>query len=322
MPKELTHLIVAEASKQRFSSQNPNTLLNDCLKRHRNMYRFGSVMHDVAFCASSSRNGEKLKEKGFAVHGSPPNDTLRPFKYLGAMYDETGDNEILALIAGAVTHMITDVEFHPFVYYYTGDSLARHYRLETLIDTYISARQGMWLETPLSTRRFYKHLKWKYDFLTTHLSGFLGLSESFKPEIMKAMNTHAFALNLFRSRLGYHLFRLTAVWGSEAHKSKANLFYPLRMRFDSPFFQSEFYYRHPVTGVTETASLETFIDRAVKKACGMFETIQAASGNRRLEKFFSSLSPVSLETGLDPDMGKAHHYTDTSKSIDHLISGR
>lgn len=322
MPKELTHLIVAEASKKTFSSRHPDTLLNGCLMRHRDVFRFGAVMHDVAFCASSSKRGQAVKEKGFDVHGTPPNDTLRPFKYLGSEYDKTGDAEILAMISGAVTHMLADVAFHPFVYYYTGDNLSRHYRLETLIDTYVAGRQGSWLDSPVSTRGFYRHLKGKYDFLIGHLCGFLGLSDVHQPEIAKALNMHAFALKLFRSRVGFHLFRLTTLWGSQDYKSKTNLFYPSGMRFEAPFFQSDFVYHHPVTGVSETVNVETLVERAVQNVCVMFEAIQEAAKDRSLETYFSGLLPVSLETGLDPFMGKPHHYTDVSTSIDQLVSGR
>lgn len=319
MPKELTHLIVSEAARQSYSAK---TSLGEMIERHLHVYRFGAVMHDIPFCASSSKHGIAFKEKGYEVHGTTDLGPIRPFIYLGSVYDKTGDPNVLALIAGAVTHMMADVVFHPFVYYYTGESISRHYRIETLIDTHLSGRQGIWFEKPVTTRGFYRHLKGKNGFLSRHLSGFFGLSDPFFPEITKALNMHAFALRLFRSRAGYHLFRMTALVGSKSYRSKTNLFYPSKMRFHSPFFQSEFVYRHPVTGEPSKATLESLVDTAVQKACGIFEEIQEAVDHRGMERFFSGFSPVSLETGLAPSAGKTFRYTDLSKPIDRLVSAQ
>lgn len=322
MPKELTHLIIAEASKIKFSPQNRNSMLCEQFERYGDYFRFGAVMHDISFCASSTANGIILKQKGREVHGDPPNDTLRPFKYLARVYDQTGKPEILSLIAGAVTHMMADCVFHPFVYYYSGNEISRHYRLETLIDTHLSEGQGAWLDKPVSTRDIYKNLKREFDFLATQLSGFLGLLETFKPEITKALALHAFTLKLFRSRMGYYLFRLIACLGSEDFKSKANLFYPSGMRFKAPFFDRNFTYRHPITGEVRHGSLDSFVESAVQKSCEMFEAIQTAAEKRSVESYFSTMPAVSFETGLDPSLGRSFKYTDVSVSIDRLISGQ
>jgi len=318
MPKELTHLILADTSKQRFLGKNPNSVLGELLETYGDYFLFGAVMHDVSFFASSTSFGEMLKKKGKAVHGNPPNDTLLPIRYLLDVYGRTGAGETLALMAGALTHMIVDSLFHPFVYYYTGDVISRHYLLETLIDTHLArGTENMFLN-----RNLYKNLRGNFDFLALHLSGFLGLSGSYIPEIKRAMNMHALTLRFFRSRKAYYLFRLMSCLGSEEIKSKAHLFYPYKMRFKTPFFDSNFFYRHPVTGSVGTGPLGWFVETAVQRSCELFDEIQTRLADKSLELFFSEKQPVSLESGLDPFIIiRPFHHTDLSMPIDRLVSG-
>jgi hypothetical protein len=320
MPKELTHLIIAEETRNRFSQMSPHSVLSHHLEKYREHYLFASVMHDIPFYARSTAEGKKLKHQGSVVHGIPPNDTLQPFRYLSGEYDRTGAAVITALIAGAVTHMIADCVFHPFVYYFSGDKIARHFRLETLMDTHLSINQGAALEKQVSTLSLYKHLKQDLPFLAQHLSGFMGLPETIIPETIKTMKLHDLTLKLFRSRICYYIFRLISCLGSYEFKSKAELFYPSDMRFDTPFFNEDFFYRHPVTGDAATGSVDLFVETAVQKGCELFEKIQTAAESRSLELLFNSLPPLSLETGLDPSIGRHFLYTDLSVPIDRLVS--
>jgi hypothetical protein len=322
MPKELTHLIVAQSSKERYSQRSPGTVVKDAVERHVDYFLFGAVMHDVSFCGSSTANGETVKHRGHVIHGDHEGDTLEPFRYLASVYDKTGSKELLSLIAGAVTHMMTDSVFHPFVYYYSGNDIKRHYRLETLLDTHLAAGQERRLGRPVSTLGIYKNLRREFDHLAGHLSGFLGLSESFIPEIVKALKLHDFVLKLFLSRSGYHLFRLISLVKSDDFKSKVHLFYPQGMRYHTPFFEKDFFYRNPVSGESGSGHVDVFIDTAVEKICGLCEEMGKAAEKRELECFFKEMSPVSLETGLDPRFGRTFRYTDLSVSIDRLVSGK
>lgn len=320
MPKELTHLMIAEASRRTFSEKNPNATLSDLLKRCPDHYRFGSVMHDVAFFSSSTALGNKIKQQGLSVHGVPPGDTVAPFRYLAALYDRARSPEILALTAGAATHMITDCLFHPMVYHFSGHRIDRHYRLETLIDTHLFNRQTRWLKNPVSVVHLYAPLKEGRKDLARTMCGFLGLPESFTPEVIRAMTLHAITLKLFRSRAGYWLFRLFLSLGSDEVKSKIHLFYPPGMRFKTPFFDRTFAYRHPVTGDLHEGHLERLVDTAIQKSCDLFEGIETAASHGRLESFFSGIAPLSLETGLDLSSGRDFRYTDLSRSIDRIVS--
>jgi hypothetical protein len=286
MPKELTHLIIAEETRSRFSQMSPHSALNKHLDQYRDYFLFASVMHDIPFYARSTAEGKKLKHQGSTIHGIPPNDTLQPFKYLCCEYDRTGAEKIMALIAGAATHMIADCVFHPFVYYFSGDKIARHFRLESLMDTHLSKNQGATLEKQVSPLALYHNLRQDIHFLARHLTGFLGLPETYTPETTKTMKLHDLTLKLFRSRICYYIFRLISSAGSYDLKSKAELFYPADMRFDTPFFDDNFFYRHPVTGESATGNIDLFVETAVQKGCELFEKIQTAAESRSLELLF------------------------------------
>ena len=318
MPKELTHLVLAEAARKTFSEAGNLSGMGLLLKEHRAFYLFGAVMHDLAFCAPSGPAGDKVKAKGMAVHGNPVGNTLAPLIWLAAEYDKTGNPDILAMIAGAVSHMHADAVFHPFVYYYTGDEIARHYRLETLIDTYFYKNQKRWTDVSVSTLDLYKNMK--SDPLAFYLTGFLDLSDASTFVLKKALRMHWFVLRFFRSRAGYYLFCVASLFCAGEFKSKTKLFYPAGMKFDTPFFDNDFFYKHPVTGEETTGCIDALSETVIKKACKAFGDISVASGRNELEKYFSGMSPFSLETGLDVSVPRAFTYTDLSISIDQLVS--
>ncbi|GAB6094186.1 hypothetical protein JCM14469_04380 [Desulfatiferula olefinivorans] len=322
MPKELTHLIIADITGERFSDHHPRGLLSDCIHRFKDAYRFGAVMHDIAFCGSSSDRGRQLKDRGLSIHGASTDDILGPFRYLAAAVDATGDLRCLAMTAGALTHMAADAVFHPMVYYYSGHDLSRHYRLETLIDTHLFRHQALRLKCFSDPSALYDTLRDNVDGLAVHLAGFLGLPESFLPEIVRALKLHAFTLRLFRSRIGYLVFRLIAAVGSETFRNKAHLFYPPGMRFTAPFFEGIIRYRHPVTGEYLKGSLDDFVDTSVHRALDMFTALQAAAEKRHLLSFVSGLPALSLETGLAPSAGRTFRYSDLRSPIDGLASQR
>ncbi len=322
MPKELTHLVLAEASCSRFFESALPSGLDTIIKEYKDYYLFGAVMHDLAFCASSTPEGEKVKDMGQVVHGKLPGDTMRPFRYLAEEFDKTGKPEILAMIAGAVTHMHADAVFHPFVYYCTGDEIDRHYRLEALIDTYFFKHQARWLKRPVSTLDLYMNLKSELDFLAYHITGFLGLSETYIPVLQKALGMHRFVLRLFRSRAGYYLFLLVSMVGTIDFKHKKYLFYPAGMRFETPLFDSEFFYRHPVTGEEQTDSIDSLTEMVIEKTCESFKILSDAAQEKQVTAYFSGIKPISLETGLDDSFSRDFKYIDLSLPIDRLVANK
>ncbi len=323
MPKELTHLIVAAAAKRMFSEKHPRSVLRDHLESREACLLFGSLIHDIAFYAPSTEQGNLVKDRGRLVHGIPLNDTLAPFRCLAAGYDEKKTSDLPALMAGALAHRITDGVFHPFVYHYTGHDLARHFRLETLMDIHVRKRQGRWLEKPVPEKDLYNSLNVERTVLARYLSMFLDLGEDFLPEINRALNLHAFTMRLFRSRAGYHLFRIVSLFKSKEYRGRRHLFYPPGMDFHTPFFDTAMPYRHPVTGESCAASLDTLVETAVARSCAAFESMETALSSKagNLMPFAESLPPMSLETGLDPSAGKTFRHTDLSLPIDRLVGG-
>lgn len=323
MPKELTHLIVAAAAKRMFSEKHPRAVLRDHLESRETLLLFGSLIHDIPFYASSTEKGNLVKDRGRLIHGIPLNDTLAPFRCLAAGYDEKRTPDIPALMAGAMAHRITDGVFHPFVYHYAGHDLARHFRLETLMDIHVRKRQGRWLDKPVPEKDFYNSRNVEKAVLARYLSMFLGLGENYIPEIIKALNLHALTMRLFRSRAAYHLFRVISRFKSQEHRERRYLFYPPGMDFPTPFFDTAMPYRHPVTGESFAASLDTLVETAAARSCVAFEAMETALSSKdgSLVPFAESLPPMSLETGLDPSFGKTFRHTDLSLPIDRLVGG-
>ncbi len=320
MPKELTHIVLAQAVCRRMEQLDVSPSFSAVLKENRDYLLFGAIMHDVAFCSPSGAAGDIVKAMGMTVHGKPTGNTMRPLCTLANEFDRTGNTSVLALLAGAVTHMIVDRVFHPFVYYYTGNDISRHYRIETLIDVYFFKWKRKQLPESAGTSGIYRHLYAEREQLAVHLCRFLGLPQRHIPILKKAMKMHRFVLKLFRSRLGYYLFAAVSRLGSDDLKSKIHLFYPAEMTYEIPFFEDSFFYRHPVTGEETTEKMEDIIERVIDFSTEILAKMVTSANERKLESLFLSMPSLSLETGLDASVPGPFHFTDVSLSINQLVS--
>lgn len=319
MPKELTHIFLANAALAAFSEEADGEVLVGLLESYSDHYLFGTVLHDIAFCASSGKEGERIKDRGMSVHGKSDGDTFGPMHRLASEYEKTKQPELVAILAGALTHYHTDSVFHPFVYYYTGNQISRHYRLETLIDTWFFNHQNDWLRKPVDPMGIYKRLEIKK--LVPYLGLFLDLPKSCDDAMGRALKMHRFVLKLFRSRPGSLLFHLvSAFYGGQDYRDKRNLFYPPGMRFAMPMFDHPFSYRHPVTGQPADESLHSLAEKVIEKSCNGFQEIASALWEGRPIELTRFAEPVSLETGMAGPTPETYNYTDLTRSIDTLVS--
>ena len=145
MPRELTHIILADNISQSLD----NTALKD-IENNRIAYHMGSNAPDILFYGSSKKQGEML-------HGKNGEDTS---KMVVSMLDEIRkekDAKVAskkrAFVYGYLCHMAADITFHPYVFSVAGNSNsddpkerlqsgARHALAETWLDIHFVKRSG------------------------------------------------------------------------------------------------------------------------------------------------------------------------------------
>lgn len=150
MPKEITHWLIAEKA----ASLLRGSLLERDVMENPQCLRLGAVFPDILFFLAGRSPLARLRELGYALHGTGGEDTYSVLRSFPAgKTEKTESGPLTAFWIGVACHLRSDIVFHPFVYYLTGNyhqkdphlrSLAvqRHRRFETLLDMYFNRREA------------------------------------------------------------------------------------------------------------------------------------------------------------------------------------
>lgn len=149
MPRELIHWEIAYRAARTLTAANPSGLGGIAL-HHRAPLALGAVAHDAPYyfrggAAPFEAVGTLLHGRG---GGDPADDPLGPldrFALLGTnQSDNAARDTTLAFLVGLISHYATDVIFHPYIFYATGDYYAtdpaerhRARALHRLIEVYL-----------------------------------------------------------------------------------------------------------------------------------------------------------------------------------------
>lgn len=144
MPRDITHFLIAEHVQ---TALQPDLFWQPIL-RNINCLRVGSVFPDALYYLVRPCRVPAVKTLPDALHGKDGQDTFVIIKHLlTRLPDSQIHEQLLAFLAGIVTHLFTDMTFHPLVYFLTGNTcdpdkstqtlaVQKHRQLETLIDIY------------------------------------------------------------------------------------------------------------------------------------------------------------------------------------------
>lgn len=134
MPKEKTHWLIAEHLAERIPLGHP---LHHLIREHRQLYLIGAVLPDTLLHALVGTDHQKALTA--AVHFHAPNHhSYQPLIDLLSM--RPLDNGEQALLLGVATHIETDILFHPCIETMAAGDRSEHYRLETLLDLWLTQR--------------------------------------------------------------------------------------------------------------------------------------------------------------------------------------
>jgi len=122
MPGEMTHWLVLEQVILKLEDKAPE--LAQIIRKNKPAARLGAMLHDAPYYYQFG--GKPPEVMAALLHGSYKNNTFEPLvrlaSYIQSVEKEEVEKELLwATLFGMISHFATDIEFHPFVYFKTGD---------------------------------------------------------------------------------------------------------------------------------------------------------------------------------------------------------
>lgn len=280
MPKEITHWLICSKTADLLRG----TKAGDATFHNPNALKLGAVFLDVFFFLTTKKIYIPYKDLAHKLHGVNGEDTYELVRHLiTAAKDCPYKEQILAFIAGVITHIHADAVFHPMVYYMTGDcennnlaarskAIQRHRMLETLIDMYFMK------ETPqaenVTLKKILDGLEFPLSHLLSRLSKAMGPSFHSLPEVtIRALkNFHIMVQLSQRERLAGLLFTISPVL-PRGLREIASLFYSPQLYSYIPVIEGLLEFRNPITGKEQKATLQNLFEQSVQRSIALIEKI-------------------------------------------------
>lgn len=271
MPKEITHWILAERAAQRLTGSR----LADIISRHHLAYLGGAVLPDTLLhlvCGPNSATALKLADD---FHDSRGN-SFQPLVEAEARYDGTLPQHLMACLLGVVSHMQTDMVFHPYVYALSGvESIGRHYRLETALDIYFLRRGA---RPPL------RHLACAAPpSLVPLLTDAMALlfdprGRLHRRTLEQTLALHCRIQGMYDAVPWKLAALLLATLPGSPVREQAQLFYPLRGDASDhlAMINSVGSWRHPVTDIASITTPDGLAGEAVDRTTAIFRQVEQA----------------------------------------------
>ena len=275
MPKEFTHWSIAE--KVRRARWTARDRISQIIVEFPNLYLLGAMAHDSLFYPVFMPKSAGYAEASRSIHVE---DITGPFRSPSQRYGELFTPPAMAFLAGAATHIVIDGIFHPFVYYFSGDSRSadpavsknattRHRTLETYLDLHFLG--SVKLPNRGSMLGLLRDKEMGDDDFYELASRFYG--NGIDPKLARtAINAHAKVVYMAQNQYCVSLINVLNTAAVNSFKSVRGLCYPNCKHFDSPFFSNPFIYRNPVNGEEKQVTIADLDQRATALINSIFDS--------------------------------------------------
>ncbi|MEJ5283809.1 MAG: zinc dependent phospholipase C family protein [Brevinematia bacterium] len=223
MPKEIVHWSIAEIVRQKLK----DGFLKNEINNFYSEYIIGSIAFDIPYYDFS----KKMGELGSSLHGKNTKFANTNYEQIANHYKNPPEG-LFSFIAGTICHALTDINFHPVVFYYTNDEIDAHRKFETELDLFYLDKVNL---PTYSLATLVKTVKSKefYNFLSLFIFGRIGEKRKLKTNMLKySLFQYLIRKKWFSNLL--KLFRLNGIltlcYGDFKHK-------------DYDFFKSPLTYR-------------------------------------------------------------------------------
>jgi hypothetical protein len=311
MPKEMTHWIIAGKALNRIDESGK---IFKILSSGENLYYLGAVLPDTPAYLITGKDKKTVQALDREFH-DPAGSSLAPAASLVQKYGESVPPEIMALLAGTITHIITDSVFHPFVFYYCGHDTQKHYRLETYIDLYF---MSLYKEKFKSFRKILKNVETDIETVSDFMSLYFDRESSLKKNsYRKSLHQHALIQNawfkplLRKTSRGFNL-----IPGINLNQ-KLELFYPSGLK--NKIFQDEYSYRDPVTGEKKRTTITDLAEEAIRRITIILQGLDEISNPEKISKYLLSIKGPNPLTGIEGIKSDEMKFFSEIKDIDEVI---
>lgn len=313
MPKEITHIVFSDQSLELLK----DTELYNHLSQSKNSYHFGSLAVDSFYYNVKLPFIDKdFFQWGDLVHGAEGNHPFIPiFKALEELKNNKSDtlfSDKFSFICGYLTHCALDVNFHPYVYYFSGNyydpdkeesinAQMRHRLIEGWIDLHLINEHGLNKYHTKSAAKVFGN-----DFINLKLLEFLSLHfaniwESDKATIFKAIKRGYFIQkvlnNIFDNKLLKDYIKSINDLSNNKARSYLALFYP--DTYDIPDYILNFgTFKNPVTGEEYQSSFNDLWNQALKLSSEFLKAVDQYIFHNNNEILSEVIKGYSLDVGL------------------------
>lgn len=296
MPKELTHWII---SQRACDGMTAGSRIGSIIREHHRIYLAGAVLPDTLLHLFRGPHAAAALALAHRFHDTCGN-SYAPLIAAERRHGGELPPPLLACLLGVITHMQTDMTFHPLVYALTDpDDMGGHYRVETAIDVHFLGK-GFTPPTRLVADLV--------DSSTSpHLVDILGLL--FDPEETLPRSAREQALRLhcrfqaMYDRTPWKLaVRLLARLAGPPFRDQLHLFYPLASSKKTDFVGEIAEWRHPCSGEPMKKSLKILADDAT---AGILKTFNSIEKEGKLSPSLETAPGANLLTGMH---GACHYF--------------
>ena len=311
MPKEITHIAFSDISLEQI--KDTETAKN--IIKSKNSFHFGSLAVDSFYYNIKLPIIDKdFFQWGDLVHGAEGNNPFIPiYAALKDLKENKEDNlfsDKLAFISGYLTHCAMDINFHPYVYYFSGNyydpdkeesinAQMRHRIIESWIDLHI-----------IKTRENY-HTKsackvFKNDHLNLQLLNFLcrHFAQAWKTDqkgIFNFIKRGYFIQKISNGLYDNKIMKDYVKYLNDLSKNKLRaylaLFYP--DTFDIPNYIIDFgTFKNPVTGEEFNSSFDILWQDSLKLSTDFLNAIDKYIFSDDEQILFNVIKGYSLDVGL------------------------
>jgi len=289
MPKELTHWIIAQRA---LDGLDADSRIGDVIRGHHRLYLAGAVLPDTLLHLFRGPHAAAALALAHRFHDTVDN-SYGPLIAVEQRHDGVLPPPLLACLLGVITHMLTDMTFHPFVYSQANaDDMGGHYRVETAIDVHF-------LE-----HGFAPPIRLVAELVDSTTSPCLvdALAQLFdptgslpRPALEHALRLHCRFQALYNRTIWKLAVRLLARLLGPPFRDQQHLFYPLASGKKTDLVGEIAEWRHPCSGVLMRKSLEQLADDATTNIVKTFKSIEK-EGN--LSATLESDPGANLLTGM------------------------
>jgi hypothetical protein len=275
MPKEITHWIASIKTAEALHE----SLLGDAALKNVNALKFGAIFPDILFNLPNTHSMARYRNIAHSLHGDNGEDAYNQIRHFtAAMQEKPYSEQLLAFLLGVVTHIRTDMVFHPMVYYLTGnprhaepsmrsEAIQQHRRFESLMDLYFCGESKDLKKYTIKS--ILKDLEIPApQIIELSLQGIKlnATLPSINYIFARALKNFQILHKSYRCRTLAHFLCSITPFASKAAREFIALFYPPQLYQMIPRVSGVLSYKNPITGDIKNSRLDDLLEEAVMQS--------------------------------------------------------